>query len=92
MANIESKLDRVTNQMRSEIKQELEAGMVNVQKELEKMFVRLLSKVNRTATGKSTSGVIEPGSPVENQKSTTSSMAATTYGKEVTRRCLLSLT
>ena len=79
MANIESKLDGVTNQMRAEIKLELETGMLNVQKELEKMFAGLMSKVT---TGKSVSVLTEPGFPAATQPSFTTTMAAGSASKE----------
>ena len=56
MAKIESKLDGVTEQMRSEIKLGLKAGMVNVQKELEKMMVGMFAKMTSLAVGKAVSG------------------------------------
>ena len=45
--------------MRAEIRLEFKRRMSNVQKELERMFTGLLSKVNNLSTGKSVSMVTE---------------------------------
>ena len=78
VASIESKLDGVTEQMRAEIKSELEQGMLSVQKELEKMFFGMLSKVTSISAGKSIFDVLETGSPVETQKSVSNSTVVAT--------------
>ena len=78
VASIKSKLDGVTEQMRAEIKSELEQGMLSVQKELEKMFFGMLSKVTSISAGKSIFDVLETGSPVETQKSVSNSTVVAT--------------
>ena len=65
MAKIESKLNGVTEQMRSEIKLGLKAGIVNVQKELEKMMMGMFAKRTSLAIGKAVSGVTEARVSIE---------------------------
>ena len=82
VVKIESKIDGVADQIIAEIKLELERGMINVQKELEKMFVGMLSKVTNVTIGKSIQVMTETGSPTDNQKSASGSTAMITTGKE----------
>ena len=64
--------------MKAEIKSELEQGMLSVQKELEKMFVGMLSKMTSVPYGKSISDVPETGYPANMQKSASNSTTVAT--------------
>ena len=68
IAKLESKFDGVTEQMKADIKKELERGMGSVQKELEKMFAGLISKVNIATVANSGSEITNTGSSGGQQK------------------------
>ena len=69
--------------MRVEIKFKLGRGMINVQKKLKKMFASMLSKATNATTKKFISIMTETGSPIDNQKSATSSATSIIVEKKL---------